>query len=147
MPDPYQAAIKRFDQSIALPKYQTSGSAGFDLSAREDTVIAPGATVLVPLNVAIQPPKDCWILLAARSSLHKKGLVPINGIGVVDADYSGDTDEYKAALFNITENEVLIEKGERIMQAVVMPLVQVSFEELEVMKNGSRGGFGSTGNK
>ena len=139
------AFIRRFDQGLPLPEYKTPGAAGFDLAARERVVIPPKEVRLVPLNVAIEPPQGYFVLLAARSSLHKKGLMPANGVGVIDADYSGNEDEYKVVLFNFSENEVEIAQGERIAQGVFVPLVQIPFKEVKVMGNESRGGFGSTG--
>lgn len=140
-----KARIKRFSKELPLPEYKTPGAAGFDLSARGRTVIAPGAIVLVPLNVAIEPPPGYFVLLAARSSLHKRGLVPANGVGIIDADYMGNDDEYKVVLYNFSNVEAVIEAGERIAQGVFVPLTQVEWEEVDDMGARSRGGFGSTG--
>jgi dUTP pyrophosphatase len=140
-----KAHIKRFNNNLPLPEYKTSGAAGFDLSARERTVIAPGAVALVPLNVAIAPPPGYFVLLAARSSLHKRGLMPGNGVGIIDADYAGNDDEYKVVLYNFSDIETVIEAGERIAQGVFVPLVQVGWEEVDDMGTPSRGGFGTTG--
>jgi dUTP pyrophosphatase len=140
-----KARIKRFNKNLPLPEYKTPGAAGFDLSARERTVIAPGEVTLVPLNVAIVPPSGYFVLLAARSSLHKRGLMPGNGVGIIDADYSGNDDEYKVVLYNFSNSEVIIEAGERIAQGVFVPLLQVTWEEVEEMDTPSRGGFGTTG--
>ena len=142
-----KARIKRFDKELPLPEYKTRGASGFDLVAREAAVILPGKSGYVPLNVAIQVPEGYFVLLTARSSLHKKGLVPINGVGIIDRDYSGDGDEYIAALFNFTEHEVIVLKGDRIMQGVLLSSTQVEFEEVEQLENASRGGFGSTGQR
>jgi dUTP pyrophosphatase len=137
--------IKRFDKSLPLPKYQTSGAAAFDLYAREDVVIPPGEVVLVPLNIALQLPPTHWALMTARSSLHKKGLTMANGVGVGDADYCGDGDEYRAALFNFTQKKVELKQGDRIVQMLILQREQVEFEELDSLENPDRGGFGSTG--
>lgn len=137
--------IKRFDKTLPLPEYKTPGAAGFDLCARETITIPSQAVVLVPLNVAIQPPEGYFVLLAARSSLHKRGLMPANGVGIIDADYCGNEDEYKAALFNFSDHDAVIERGERIAQGVFVPLAQCAFEEVDDMGAQSRGGFGSTG--
>lgn len=137
--------IKRFDTSLPLPKYHTSGSVGIDLSARVETVIPAKAMVRVPLNIALQLPEGTWALLAARSSLHKKGLMMANGIGVGDSDYRGDNDEYQAALFNVTDADVVVEKGERIVQLIVMTYDKVEFEEKSKFEEPDRGGFGTTG--
>jgi len=137
--------IKRFDKSLPLPEYKTDGAAAFDLYVREETVIPPKKVALVPLNIAIQLPENHWALLSARSSLHKMGLMVANGIGVGDYDYRGDGDEYKAALLNFTDEEVTLQKGDRVVQMIVMTRDGVEFEEQEKFSDQNRGGFGSTG--
>ena len=137
--------IKRFDTSLPIPEYKTAGAAGFDLSAREAQIVPPRTIAYVPLNVAIEPPVGYFVLLAARSSLHKRGLMSANGIGIIDRDYSGNTDEYIAVLYNYTDNDVVIEKGDRLMQGVFVPHVRGEWEEVEDMGNSNRGGFGTTG--
>jgi len=139
--------FKRFDKSVPAPLQATQGSAGIDLYAREDIEIAPHQVGMVPLNVALKPPMGHWILLAARSSLHKMGLMLANGIGVGDEDYVGDEDEYKAALLNFTDKPVVVAKGERIVQMIVTEKVPVELVEVEKMGASNRGGFGSTGKK
>ena len=139
--------IKRFDKNLPLPEYKTSGAAGFDLAARGAHVIPSHTIAYVPLNVAIAPPEGYFVLLAARSSLHKKGLMSANGIGIIDRDYAGNDDEYTAVLYNYTEHDVFVEAGDRLMQGVFVPHMQVKWEEVADMGNVSRGGFGTTGDK
>ena len=136
--------IKRFDPGLPLPEYKTPGAAGFDLCAREAVEVPPGACAKVPLNVAIALPEGHWALLAARSSLHKKGLMAANGIGVMDYDYRGDSDEYVCVLYNFTAETAAVAKGERIMQAVVLPYAQLPIVEAASLGQ-ARGGFGTTG--
>lgn len=136
--------VKQFDTSMPLPEYQTSGSVAFDLCSRESLEIPAGKVILVPLNIAIELPEGHWAMLAARSSLHKKGLMLVNGIGVGDADYCGDNDEYKAALLNFTSETVKIEKGDRIVQMLILPYTRVELEAVSHLGNEDRGGFGST---
>src|SRR5258708_32742097 len=107
--------IKRFNTSLPMPEYKSAGAAAFDLYARETTPILPKSATLVPLNIAVELPSGFWAVLCARRSVFKKGLMMANGIGVGDEDYCGDEDEYKAALFNFTDQKVVIEKGERIV--------------------------------
>ena len=139
--------IKLFDKSLPLPEYKTKEAAAFDLYAREEVVILARQVGYVPLNIAIQLPESHWALMSARSSLHKKGLMMANGIGVGDYDYRGDGDEYKAALLNFTDEKVIIERGERIAQMIIMPREKVEFDEREFFETKNRGGFGSTGKK
>jgi dUTP pyrophosphatase len=99
----------------------------------------------VPLNIAVQVPVDHWVLVSARSSLHKKGLMVANGIGVGDYDYRGDNDEYQAVLWNFTDKPVTVKRGERIAQMVILKRDRVEFEEKAQFSAKDRGGFGSTG--
>ena len=142
---PVTVAIKRFDTTLPLPKYQTKGAAAFDLYARVEVEIAPMSVGYVPLNIALQLPPDHWALLSARSSLHKRGLLLANGIGVGDEDFCGDGDEYKAALLNFTSKLVTVERGERVTQMIILPRQQVAFAEREQFAQPDRGGYGSTG--
>jgi dUTP pyrophosphatase len=98
--------VKRFDKNLPLPEYKTDKAAALDLYARVDTTIFPHKVGYVPLNIALELPQNHWALLAARSSLHKKGLMMANGIGVGDEDFCGDNDEYQSVLFNFTDQEV-----------------------------------------
>jgi len=84
-------------------------------------------------------------MMSARSSLHKKGLMLANGIGVGDYDFRGDGDEYKAVVFNFTQKDVIVKKGDRITQMIIMNREKVEFEESESFVEENRGGFGSTG--
>lgn len=137
--------IKRFDKTLPLPEYKTDGAAAVDLYARVTTVIAPQTVGLVPLNIAIKLPAEHWVLLAARSSLHKKGVLLVNGIGVGDADFCGDGDEYQAALLNFTSRPVTLEKGDRLVQMILMTKQVFKWQEVEQLDADDRGGFGSTG--
>jgi len=141
----HHVGIKRFDTSLPLPQYHTAGSVGIDLAARVETLIPAKSMVRVPLNIALQLPEGTWALLAARSSLHKKGLMMANGIGVGDSDYRGNNDEYQAALYNSTDTDVTVEKGERIVQLIILSYDRVTFEEIKQFTEPDRGGFGTTG--
>lgn len=147
MAEKIAVVIKRFDQSLPLPEYKTAGAAAFDLYARVEITIPAGGIGYVPLNIALQLPSNHWALLSARSSLHKRGLMLANGIGVGDYDYRGDEDEYQAAIYNFSSQDVVVERGERLVQMIIMPRTPVEFQELEHFATNSRGGFGSTGRK
>ncbi len=137
--------IKRLDKSIPLPIYQTKGSVGFDISAREDTIISPRSVALVPGNIIVETPQGYMLLVALRSSTpRKKGLHKPHGIGVIDNDYCGEKDEVKVQVFNSTDKEVVVEKGERIAQGIFVRIDKFEWEETDSMGK-SRGGFGSTG--
>ncbi|HVN26304.1 MAG TPA: dUTP diphosphatase [Candidatus Paceibacterota bacterium] len=139
--------IKRIDASLPLPSYQTEGAAAFDLAAREGAVIAPGTVGYVPVNIALETPPDHFLLVAARSSTHKKGLMMANGIGVVDSDFRGDGDEIRVACYNFTQAPVTIEKGERIAQGTFVRISKAEWDETDRLGNKARGGFGTTGER
>ncbi len=138
--------IKRIDKSLPLPEYKTVGAVAFDLSARIATTILPKSIVRVPLNVAIEPPLGYMVMVAARSSLHKKGLMLANGVGVVDNDFAGNEDEYMVSLYNFSDQPVSVERGDRIVQGIFKKYDQAEWEEVDDLGNKTRGGFGSTGN-
>lgn len=140
-----KAKIKRIDKSLPLPEYKTSGAAALDCYVRATVKIEPKKVSYVPLNICIKPPTGHYILIAARSSLHKKGLILANGIGIADEDYCGNGDEYHAAVYNLTDEPVTIEKGDRIVQIILKPYEKVEWQEVEDMENNNRGGFGITG--
>ncbi len=142
-----EVAIKLFDQSLPLPEYKSTGAAALDLYSRLDMTIAPASVGYVPLNVALQVPDDHFVVLSARSSLHKKGLLMANGIGIGDYDYRGDQDEYVAALYNFSKESVHIEKGERLVQMIVLRREPVILQVKQQFTDTNRGGFGSTGRK
>lgn len=139
--------ISRIDKSLPLPKYHTKGSVGLDLFARVETKIPSKSVGKIPANVIIQTPPGFMFLISLRSSTpSKKGLLSPHGIGVGDQDFSGPEDEYQVLVYNFTEKEVTVEKGERIAQGIFVPIEKVEWEEIKV-KGKSRGGFGSTGHK
>ncbi len=117
--------IKRFDKSLPLPEYKTDGAAGIDMYTKEDTVIPPHSFGKVMLNVAMEIPKGTFVLVAARSSAHKLGLIPANGVGIGDEDFKGDNDEYCFLVYNTMDTEVLVEKGARIAQILIINISKV----------------------
>lgn len=116
-----------------------------DCSVREDIEIPAMSIAMVPLNIALKPPQGHFVLLAARSSLHKRGLSMANGIGIGDEDFSGDNDEYQAALYNFTHASVALKKGDRILQIIILPFDRVVWDEVDSLGNPDRKGFGTTG--
>lgn len=141
----YKIKIKRFDKSLPLPEYKTRGAVGLDLASRETRTIKPGEIGYIALNVAVATPKDHILLIAARGSTHKYGLLPAHGIGIGDPDYRGDNDEYAIPLYNFTKKAATIEKGARIAQGILVKFTRASWKEVPKMRSKSRGGFGSTG--
>lgn len=138
--------IKRIDKSLELPMYETEGSVGFDLIARVDTVVAPKTIEMVPTNVIVEVPHGYMLVVASRSSTpRKKGLTPPHGFGIIDHDYCGPEDEVKVLVYNFTDADVTVNRGEKIAQGVFVKIDKFEWEEVDEIKNESRGGFGSTG--
>lgn len=141
--------IKRLSKNISLPKYQTDGSSGLDLTANieQKIFIKPGKSVIIPTGLAVSIPKNYEVQIRPRSGLAAKNQISVlNSPGTIDADYRG---ELKVILINLGEKEFKIEKGLRIAQMVLCPVVKAVLKEvneLEDTKRGS-GGFGSTGIK
>ncbi len=136
--------IKRIDKTLPLPEYHTAGAVAFDLYSRIDTVILPKALERLPTNIILETPKGYMLEIKDRSStLKKKGLLVSTGF--IDNDYCGDTDEILLQVYNLTDKEVCVEKGERLGQGVFVKIETAEWEEVDVMNSKSRGGFGSTG--
>lgn len=130
------------------PYRQHSGDAGADLEVPIPYIIYPHETILVKTGYTPQMfdiPRDAVGLVFARSSLHKKGLILANGVGVIDSGYEG---EVLVALHNLTDSHVVLEEHERIAQIVVLRLENLSElydEPVLSTKTRGKGGFGSTG--
>lgn len=139
--------IKRFNKTLPLPVYKTSGAVAVDLCSRLDVKIKPKEIVYVPMNVAIKIPSGYFILMVPRSSTHKMGLIGLNGVGIFDRDYCGDNDEYAFIAYNFTNKQVNIEKGTRLCQILLIKCENFNFYEVDKMDSVSRGGFGTTGVK
>jgi dUTP pyrophosphatase len=140
------AKIQKLNPEVSLPKYHTAESAGFDLASSEDLVLEPGAIGKVKTGLIIEAPSGHFLLISARSSLGlKKGLKLINGIGVVDRDYAGPSDEIHILLHNFSKEKVEVKKGERLAQGMFIRVDQVEWEEVSEIRQDSRGGYGSTG--
>ncbi|MGP8330470.1 MAG: dUTP diphosphatase [Methanosarcinaceae archaeon] len=137
--------IKRIDQTLPLPKYETRGSVGFDLLAREKVTIQPKQVTVVPVNVVVETPVDYMLLVTLRSSTPKrKGLLKPHGVGIIDQDYCGNGDEIKIQVYNFTNQPVMVERGEKIGQAIFVRIDKFEWEEVAEMPHLDRGGFGST---
>ena len=141
--------IKRLSKNVTLPRYETEDSSGLDLAADIDKQIKilPGKSEIIPTGLAVAIPKNFEIQIRPRSGLAAKNQVSVlNTPGTIDADYRG---EIKVILINLSDKVFVVEKGLRIAQMVVCPVMKVSLKEvtkLEITERGS-GGLGSTGIK
>ena len=143
-------SVKKLREGAILPRYGSSFAAGADLCAclEETTLTIPAhQTRFVPTGLAMEIPVGYAGLIYARSGIAcKRHLAPANKVGVVDSDYRG---ELMVALHNHSDEDAVIEAGERIAQLVITPFLTVSFAEVEELEETDRGegGFGSTGRK
>lgn len=140
--------IKEYqNEVIQIPKRATPASAGYDLSSIEEVVIRPKEIKLIKTGLKAMIPKDEVLLVFARSSLaFKKGLMMSNGVGVVDADYYNNPDNeghLMVPLYNFSEDEVIIHKGERVAQGIFVKYGVTSDDE--ILHQTRTGGFGSSG--
>ena len=141
--------IIKLKENAVIPTYGSKFAAGADLYAclEETITIKPGETCLIKTGIAMEIPEGFAGLIYARSGLAtKKGLAPANKVGVVDADYRG---EIMVPLHNHSQQDAIVEPGERVAQMVITPFLAVQFVEVEELEETVRGenGFGSTGRK
>ena len=141
--------IKRLSKEVSLPKYETNGSSGMDLAADIDANINidPGKTAIIPTGLALSIPKGFEVQIRPRSGLAAKQKISVlNTPGTIDADYRG---EIKVILINLGQETFKVEKGLRIAQMVVCPIVRAQLKEVDDLSETERGegGFGSTGTK
>jgi len=132
---------------LPLPAYATEGAAGMDLLAAVTAplTLAPGARVLVPTGLRIALPPDHELQVRPRSGLAlKNGITLPNSPGTVDEDYRG---ELQVIVMNAGTEPFTIERGMRIAQAVLAPVLRASWREVAELPPTRRGegGFGSTG--
>src|SRR3990167_5588585 len=145
-----QIKIKRVRKSpnpLPLPQYQSDHAAGMDLMADIDDVVTlnTGERKLIPTGLAIALPVGYEAQIRPRSGLAiKKGITLLNTPGTIDSDYRG---EVQVIVVNLGQETVRIERGERIAQMVVAPVVQANLVEVDDLDSTTRGagGFGSTG--
>ncbi|WP_137155258.1 dUTP diphosphatase [Rhizobium sp. FKL33] len=134
---------------LPLPSYETSGAAGMDIraAAPEDQpmVLEAGERALIPTGFVFEIPEGFEVQVRPRSGLAlKHGVTCLNTPGTIDSDYRG---EVKVLLVNLGSEPFTVERGMRIAQLVVAPVVQAGVEERAHVSDTTRGGggFGSTG--
>lgn len=134
---------------LPLPAYATEGAAGMDLLAAVTAplVIPPGGRALVPTGLRIALPPDHELQVRPRSGLAlKHGITMPNTPGTVDEDYRG---ELQVIVMNAGSEAFTVERGMRIAQAVLAPVLRATWREVEILPDTTRGsgGFGSTGTR
>ena len=144
---PVTIRILPHGDGLALPEYATAGSAGCDLRAaiREARTLAPGERALIETGIALAIPEGFEGQVRMRSGLARDfGLAALNAPGTIDSDYRG---EIKVIVANLGSESVTIERGQRIAQLVIAPVVRARFAQADELPASARetGGFGSTG--
>lgn len=139
--------IKKIHSKAEIPSYKTVGASGVDLIAfiEKEVLISPGRSDIIPTGISVGIPKNHELQIRPRSGLAAKSQISVlNTPGTIDSDYRG---EIKVILINLGDKTFVVEKGARIAQMVLCPVVKAELREvdsLETTKRGS-GGFGSTG--
>ncbi len=136
------------DRGIELPRRSTTHAAGYDIAAAADVTVPvfhPGIKpTLIPTGLkAYCQPDECFFIFN-RSSGAGKGIVTANGVGVIDADYYGNSDtdgHFQVIVFNVLDHELHIKKGDRIAQVIFQKFLTVDNDDACGQR---RGGFGST---
>ena len=139
--------IKKLNQRAIIPKYETVGASGLDLSANleKNIVLKPGEKCLIPTGIAVTIPNGYEFQIRPRSGLAMKNSITVlNTPGTIDSDYRG---EIKVALINLSKDEFTVNPKDRIAQMVFTNAIQVTFKEVQDLDQTKRGdgGFGSTG--
>ena len=130
---------------LPLPAYATAGAAGMDVVSAEDVTLAPGARHAVATGLALAIPEGYEIQVRPRSGLAlKHGISVPNTPGTIDSDYRG---ELKVILINLGSEPFAVQRGDRVAQLVLAPVVQAAWDEVAELDATERGegGFGSTG--
>ncbi len=134
-------------QDLPLPSYESDAAAGMDLRAAvmEPLTIAPGARAMVPTGIRIALPTGTEAQIRPRSGLAIRcGISMVNSPGTIDADYRG---EIQALLINHGQEDFVINRGDRIAQMVIAPVLQADWAPVDSLDATERGegGFGHTG--
>lgn len=139
--------VKKLTTDAMLPQYAHPGDAGMDLFANEEVELGPGLSRVVKTGISIELPPDTEAQVRPRSGLAAKHSVTVlNAPGTIDEGYRG---EIGVIMINHGSAPFLIEKGMKIAQMLVKPVIRVELEEVDELSSTERGsgGFGSTGNR
>jgi len=145
IPGNMQVKIKLLSGAAKVPTYGSDGAACFDLYAADTVAVAPGRAATVKTDVAFEVPEGYVMMVYSRSGHgFKHGVRLVNCVGVVDSDYRG---EVVARLHNDGRETYVAEFGERVAQAMIVPVPRVEFQVVDELSPTERGegGFGSTG--
>jgi dUTP pyrophosphatase len=134
--------VKRIVEGAKLPFYHHQGDAGLDIFSAVDCVLEAGAAMAVPTGVKLAIPEGYAGLIWDKSGISLKGIHKL--AGVIDSGYRG---EVKVVLVNLGRKPFRIEKGMKIAQLLIQPVIKIQVVEADELGETSRGeeGFGSTG--
>ena len=144
--EPVVEEMRKGTMDYILPTRGTSRSAGYDISSPITVTIEPHSSVLIWSNVKAYMAEDEVLQLYVRSSVGiKKGLMLKNTVGIVDSDYYSNKNNdgnIGLNLYNTTDEAVVIERGERVVQGIFMKYLTVDNDTF--LKDERTGGIGST---
>lgn len=134
--------IKKLNKEAILPSYAHKGDAGLDLFSCESCVLKPGERKLVSTGISAELPEGYVALVWDKSGVANNGIKTMGG--VIDCHYRG---EYKVVMLNTTKEDYSINKGQKIAQLLIQPIVTAEVEEVKELSETERGSgaFGSTG--
>lgn len=142
----FEFVNKKIDSCNKLPKRSTRNSAGYDFFNPNDVVCKSHQITMIPTGIKAKFPEDEVLLLFNRSSNpKKKGLIILNGVGVVDSDYYNNTDnegEMAFVFYNIFNEDITLKAGEKLGQGIFVKYAKTDDDTAEGERTG---GFGSTG--
>lgn len=136
--------ILKLHPDAVVPRYETAGAMAFDLTSIDNCMIWPNKVRVVDTGIAIEPPEGYALVLNLRSSSSKGQLALANMQGWIDPDYRGSL---KVALRNVGDQAQAVQRGERIAQAMIVPVFRTDFEVVDQLSTTARGdgAYGSTG--
>ena len=138
--------IKPLVKDFIIPEYKRELSGGMDIYLQQDVTLNVGSDNVINLGFAAEVPEGHIAMLLPRSSTGMKGIALRNTVGIIDADYRGEWIAH-ITLDSICDKPITYKRGERILQAVIVPFNKVEIELSDTLSQTGRGdtGFGGTG--
>ena len=136
--------VKKLSREAELPTKATEGSVCYDVFSTKRILFSPNEKNMIHTGLVFEVPKGYGMDIRPRSGLASRGLIILNSPGTLDSDYRG---ELLVSCANISNRNILVDKGDRIVQIRLFKVIDLEFEEVEEISETKRGkgGFGSTG--